>query len=120
MKRKSRDQKQSIAPHPQPESSAVEAAMEWLEALAADHARLAELDAETLRRLREAAGRIAFPERSERRALTIRRRQELRERIQRHDDAALDATSNRSQKRALRFPVPPAHASISSESMSLL
>ena len=46
----------------------------WLEALAADYGRLADLDPATIRRLREAAGRIAFPERSERRALSARRR----------------------------------------------
>jgi NAD(P)-dependent dehydrogenase (short-subunit alcohol dehydrogenase family) len=44
----------------------------------------------------------------------------LRERIRTHDDAALDATSNRSMKRSLRFPVPPAHATISSNSRLLL
>ena len=51
--------------HPDDASGAMEAraetALAWLEALGADHALLAELDPETLRRLREAAGRIAFP-----------------------------------------------------------
>ena len=41
-----------------------EAALAWLESLSMDLARLSELDAASLRRLREAAGRIAFPERS--------------------------------------------------------
>jgi NAD(P)-dependent dehydrogenase (short-subunit alcohol dehydrogenase family) len=44
----------------------------------------------------------------------------LRERNRAHDDAALDATSNRSLKRSLRFPVPPSHATISSDSRVLL
>jgi len=97
-----------------------EAALAWLEALSADHGMLAELGPEMLRRLREAAGRIAFPERSERRALVARRKRDLRERARTHDDAALDATSNRSMKRSLRFAVPPAHAAISSDSRALL
>jgi NAD(P)-dependent dehydrogenase (short-subunit alcohol dehydrogenase family) len=97
-----------------------EAALVWLEALSADHELIAELDPETLRRLREAAGRIAFPERRERRALIARRKRDLRERTRAHDDAALDATSNRSMKRSLRFPVPPSHATISSDSRVLL
>lgn len=97
-----------------------ESVLRWLEAFCADQGRLESLDAESLRRLRSAAGRIAFPERSERRALIARRRRLLRERTRAHDDAALEATSNRSRKRSLRFPVPPAHASISSDSRALL
>ena len=97
-----------------------EAVLVWLEALSADHELIADLDPETLRRLREAAGRIAFPERSERRALIARRKRDLRERTRARDDAALDATSNRSKKRSLRFPVPPSHATISSDSRVLL
>jgi NAD(P)-dependent dehydrogenase (short-subunit alcohol dehydrogenase family) len=97
-----------------------EAAVAWLETLSADLGLLAELGPDVRRRLREAAGRIAFPERSERRALIARRKQDLRERTRKHDDAALDATSNRSLKRSLRFAVPPAHAAISSDSRALL
>jgi NAD(P)-dependent dehydrogenase (short-subunit alcohol dehydrogenase family) len=97
-----------------------EAALAWLETLSANHELLAELDPETLRRLREAAGRIAFPDRSDRRALIVRRKRDLREQIRTHDDAALDATTNRSTKRSLRFSVPPAHAAISSDSRALL
>ncbi len=97
-----------------------EAVLGWLEALSADHGLLAELDPKLLRRLREAAGRIAFPQRSERRALIARRKRNLRERTRNHDDAALNATSNRSIKRSLRFAVPPAHATISSDSRALL
>ncbi len=97
-----------------------EAALAWLETLSENHGLLAELDAETLRRLREAAGRIAFPDRSDRRALIVRRKRDLREQIRTHDDAALDATTNRSTKRSLRFSVPPAHAAISSDSRALL
>jgi NAD(P)-dependent dehydrogenase (short-subunit alcohol dehydrogenase family) len=97
-----------------------EAALAWLERLSADHGLLAELDPAIIRRLREAAGRIAFPERSERRALIARRKRNVRERNRAHDDAAFDATSNRSMKRSLRFPVPPSHATISSDSRALL
>jgi len=102
------------------DSADAEAALVWLESLSANLALLADLEPETLRRLREAAGRIAFPERSERRALVAQRKRELREAARAHDDAALDATSNRSLKRSLRFAVPPAHAEISSDSRALL
>ncbi|MEM7310276.1 MAG: SDR family oxidoreductase [Planctomycetota bacterium] len=103
-----------------PRDEQVEAALEWLEDLAADHTRLAELEPELLRRLREAAGRIAFPDRAARRALYNRRRREERQRRRSHDDAALDATSNRAMKRALRFPVAPPALSISAEARELL
>jgi len=91
-----------------------------LEALVADPERLALLDADSLRRLREATGRIAFPDRAERRALAALRKKRLRERARAADDAAMDATSNRSLKRALRFPVPPAGVELSSDSRILL
>ncbi|MFK7897773.1 MAG: SDR family NAD(P)-dependent oxidoreductase [Myxococcota bacterium] len=98
----------------------LESALAWLESLAAEPSEIAALDAESLRRLRAAAGRVAFPERSERRALIAERKRLLRESKRGRDDAALDATSNRSMKRALRFPVPPEHAEISSDSRILL
>ncbi|HIF92995.1 MAG: SDR family oxidoreductase [Myxococcales bacterium] len=97
-----------------------ETALAWLESFSMDLARLSELDAASLRRLREAAGRIAFPERSERRALIARRRKAEKKQARDDDDAALNATSNRRMKRALRFSVPPAHAMISSDDRELL
>ncbi len=106
-------------PHPDPENT-IERLLAWLEAIAADHASLSDLDDLQRKRLREAAGRIAFPERTERRALAVRRKQALRERIRREDDAALNATSNRSQQRALRFPVAPVHLEISDTHRALL
>ncbi len=95
-------------------------ALAWLEALAADPAELATLDADILMRLRTAAGRISFPDRADRRVLIVERKRRIREAKRERDDAALDSTSNRSMKRALRFPVPPAHAEISSNSRLLL
>ena len=95
-------------------------ALEWLEALAEDHARLSELDAEELKRLRNAAGKISFPDRAERRNLARKRRRDLRESARNKDDAALNATSNRAMKRALRFPVAPAALPIAAESRELL
>ena len=101
-------------------SASPEAALAWLESVSADLARLTDLDDGFLRRLREAAGRIAFPDRLERRALNARRRREEKGRTREQDDAALNATSNRRMKRALRFSVPPAHATLSSDSRELL
>lgn len=91
-----------------------------LEALIEDPERLAQLDADSLRRLREATGRIAFPDRAERRALAALRKKLLRERVRAADDAAMNATSNRSLKRSLRFSVPPAGVDLSSDSRALL
>ena len=102
------------------EGSSSLAGVSWLEGLAGDPAQLAALDADSLMRLRAAAGRIAFPDRAQRRALIAERKRLIREAKRTRDDAALDSTSNRSMKRALRFPVPPAHAEISSDSRLLL
>jgi NAD(P)-dependent dehydrogenase (short-subunit alcohol dehydrogenase family) len=96
------------------------AALAWLESLAEDHAKLAELDDEILQRLRNASGKISFPDRDERRLLASKRRRTKREDARRVDDAALNATSNRALKRALRFPVAPKALPITSESRELL
>jgi NAD(P)-dependent dehydrogenase (short-subunit alcohol dehydrogenase family) len=98
----------------------LEAALTWLEKLSRDLMLLAELDPESRRRLREAAGRIAFPERAERRALRTRKRREERNRVRVQDDAVLNTTSHRALKRSLRFSVPPSHAAISSDARALL
>jgi NAD(P)-dependent dehydrogenase (short-subunit alcohol dehydrogenase family) len=98
----------------------IEPLLAWLEAIAADPPRLAVLDPEQLRRLREAAGRISFPDRAERRALLVKRKQMRRERVRRQDDATLNATSNRSRQRALRFPVAPERLDISEAHRALL
>jgi NAD(P)-dependent dehydrogenase (short-subunit alcohol dehydrogenase family) len=100
--------------------AAVREWLEWLEWLAADHGRLAALDEDTLRRLRDAGGRIAFPDRTQRRTLARKRRGNIRRQSRKRDDAALDATSNRALKRALRFGVAPLQLAISSENRRLL
>ena len=92
----------------------------WLEHLADDHSRLSELDEETLNRLRAAAGKISFPEKSQRRALARKRRLERRRSARRTDDAALNATSNRSLKRSMRFPVAPLAIPMAQDSRELL
>ncbi len=97
-----------------------ESALKWLEALAADHRLLAELNEQQLLRLRQAAGRISRPGPDERHALSRRRRRERKQERRKVDDAALDATSNRAMKRALRFPVAPPKLEISAEHRGLL
>ena len=94
--------------------------LEWLEQLAANPERLAELDKNVLNRLRRAAGQISFPDRTARRKLANERRGKLRRRIREQDDAALEATSNRAMKRALAFPVPPKQLAITKEQRELL
>ncbi|MDG1455556.1 MAG: hypothetical protein P8R38_05060, partial [Planctomycetota bacterium] len=94
--------------NPPPSSeSRLEEILIWLEELAADHSTLASMDEETRNRLRAAAGKISFPDRSDRRSLARKRRLDKRRAARQRDDAALNATSNRSLKRALRFPVAP-------------
>ncbi len=89
--------------------------LEWLESLARSPERLAEIDDADRVRLREAAGRVAFPDRMERRLHARIRRRRALDRIRKHDDAALEATSNRSMKRSLAFPRAPAALEISVE-----
>ncbi|MDF1799098.1 MAG: SDR family oxidoreductase [Planctomycetota bacterium] len=97
-----------------------EAGLEWLEALAGDPARQAALGPEVLDRLRAAAGRIGFPDRVARRSLARARRRARREEVRRSDDAALEATSNRAMKRALRFPTAPPAAELAERHRELL
>ncbi|MGE4618218.1 MAG: SDR family oxidoreductase [Planctomycetota bacterium] len=110
-------------PHPEstpPAGSSPEEILEWLEKLAGDHSQLAQFDEETRNRLRAAAGKISFPDRVERRNLARKRRLDRRRGARRRDDAALNATSNRSMKRALRFPVAPLAIPMADDSRQLL
>ena len=91
-----------------------------LEELAADPKNLATFDEPTLKRIRHACGRIAFPDRTERRKLSRHRRRKARENVRLQDDAALDATSNRALKRALRFPTAPPELEVSLKDRELL
>ena len=95
-------------------------AIAWLEALAGDPVRQAALDPEQLDRLRAAAGRISFPDRTARRGLARARRRARREEVRRADDAALEATSNRAMKRALRFPTAPPALEVAEHHRELL
>ncbi len=107
--------------NPPPSSeSRLEEILIWLEELAADHSTLASMDEETRNRLRAAAGKISFPDRSDRRSLARKRRLDKRRAARQRDDAALNATSNRSLKRALRFPVAPLAISMDEDSRKLL
>ncbi|MFT5197713.1 MAG: hypothetical protein ACI87O_000354, partial [Planctomycetota bacterium] len=103
--------------HPLP---APEAVVHWLEAMAHDHKLLAELDEEMLIRLRKAAGNISRPGPDDRHALSRLRRRKRKGARRAADDAAVQATSNRAMKRALRFPVAPPQLAISSQHRELL
>ena len=92
----------------------------WLEALAASPAALAQLDEELLVRLRQAAGKVALPDRLERRKHSRARRKKKRTETRVQDDAALEATSNRALKRALAFPKAPKALDVSAEHRALL
>ncbi len=92
----------------------------WLESLANEPEALGELDDEVLGRLRIAAGRIALPDRLERRRFNQIRRRARAARVRRRDEAALEATSNRARKRALAFPVAPARLGLSDTHRRLL
>ena len=92
----------------------------WLEALVENPSLLAKLEGEELLRLRAAAGRVALPDRLERRVHSRARRAHKKQNIRTQDDAALEATSNRAQKRALAFPVAPKALKITAEQRALL
>ena len=94
--------------------------VEWLETLAAAEECLLDLDEDTLLRLRQAAGRIALPDRLTRRRLSRARRGNERRRVRDQDDRALEATSNRALKRALAFPTAPKGLEITEEQRALL
>ncbi len=102
------------------EERAVEAHLAWLEELASSPETLAKLDEAALLRLRSAAGKVALPGRLERRKHARARRNLVRREIREHDDAALEATSNRAMKRALAFPTAPKALDISDEQRALL
>ncbi len=92
----------------------------WLESIADQPERMNDLDAEIHRRLLVATGRIALPNRLERRRFAQNRRRAEANRTRQRDDAALEGTSNRARKRALAFPVAPAEIEISDEHRRLL
>ena len=102
------------------EKRALEEHLAWLEELAKSPEALAKLDEATLLRLRSAAGRVALPDRLERRKHARTRKNLKAREIRKHDDAALEATSNRALKRSLAFPVAPKTLDISEEQRALL
>ena len=77
-----------------------------LEELAADRAPLARVDTELRRRLVEAAGRVAHPDRSALRKLAKAFRTKDREERRAHDERLLSATAIRVAQRAAVFPTP--------------
>lgn len=105
---------------PAPEDGALEAHLAWIEALAASPEGLARLSAQELLRLRTAAGRVALPDRLDRRRHARARRGLARRTVREHDDAALEATSNRAMKRALAFPTAPRAMQITGQQRALL
>ena len=98
----------------------LDALVTTLETILADPERLLEEDPEMHRRLMAAVGRLAHPDRLARRRFAKTRRRDEINAAKRKDDAALEATSNRSRKRALAFGVPPADAPIDEEARRLL
>ena len=103
---------------PAPED--LEPLLAWLELMAEEPEKMSHLDRESLTRLRVAAGRIALPNRLERRRFVRVRRRAERRQTRERDDAALEATSNRARKRAQAFPVAPSDLEISAEHRLLL
>lgn len=104
----------------QSETPGAEALIELLEALVDDPEALQALPPALHERLRIAAGRLAFPDREERRRFARARRGARRRTRRERDDSALEATSNRARKRALAFPVPPKEAEVDAEARRLL
>ncbi len=99
---------------------ALAAHVAWLETLAASEECLNHMPEDTLLRLRQAAGRLAFPDRLTRRRIVKARRGKERREVRTQDDRALEATSNRALKRALAFPTAPKELDITDEQRALL
>jgi len=108
-----------MSPDP-PQRPSLEDHLAWLEGLAASPDELAEFDSETMTRLRAAAGRVASPDRLDRRKRANALRTRIRRLRRERDEAALETTSNRAMKRALAFPVPPKELAIDAEDRALL
>ena len=71
-------------------------------------------------RLRQAAGKVALPDRLDRRKHSRARRQKKKVTKRVQDDMALEATSNRAMKRALAFPTAPKSIDLNAEHRALL
>ncbi len=84
----------------------VDAAIELLEAIAADRGLLAHIDRPSRIRLLEAAGRVSQPDRSERRRLAKAFRRKARVDEKTRDENLLDATGIRALRREQVFVTP--------------
>ena len=104
------DADRGAAPPPAPSEilCGAEESLRLLEAVAADHRLLAQLDDETRRRLVVAAGRISRPDRARRKALRRVQEKKARERERERDAELLNGTGIRSQRREEIFPTPSA------------
>jgi NAD(P)-dependent dehydrogenase (short-subunit alcohol dehydrogenase family) len=92
-----------------PKQAELDVLVHALEALAADRARLAELDPEQRRRLLTLAGQLAHPLKPERRRLARAFRARDQEARRAHDAALVGRTGNRSRKLP-RFVLPASTA----------
>src|SRR5262245_51621543 len=90
----------------------VRACVELLEAVARDRAKLAAVGPELRRRLVEAAGRVAQPDRAELRAMAKALRRKDHVARDRADEALLDSTGMRRQGRAPLFLTPAPAATL--------
>jgi hypothetical protein len=95
-------------PH-KPKQAELDALVRALADLAADRARLAELDPEQRRRLLTIAGQLAHPLKPERRRLAKAFRARDRDQRRAHDAALVGRTGNRSRKLP-RFVLPASTA----------
>ncbi len=84
----------------------VQTTLETLEAIAEDHSLLADLDADTRRRLQVAAGRVSRPERDQRKALRRARERNERQERKNRDDDLLRQTGIRELRQAAAFRTP--------------
>ncbi len=91
-----------------PDPTQVAAALALFEAFAADRGMLADLDADSRRRLTIAAGRLAHPDAREERKLTRAFRKKTAAEKRAADDALLVATGIRAARQEAVFLTPPA------------
>jgi NAD(P)-dependent dehydrogenase (short-subunit alcohol dehydrogenase family) len=98
-----------------PESADAARALEFLEGVAKDRARLAELDQATRERLVKAAGALLYPDASAKRALSKAFRKKDRVKVKANDAEALETTGMRSLRRAKVFLPPPSTEPLTAE-----
>ncbi len=105
---------------PQDDGVDPEQALAWLERFAKDPEQLAHLEEPLRIRLRRAAGALTHMDVERKRQFVKERRRLKKRQAQQQTRTALETTSNRAKKRALRFPTAPPDLDMDAHHRALL